>query len=220
MFVVKTNGSMDQAQCKNFVTKSHNFYYEEAEAVDPEFDREEAKHKIRSPAKVWHDCLHRIVGTDTIVMNALPGNGLEIASHHGMGAASTAISTEITRSASDFHQFDISSVNAKLIFSVRELRALIAFCESSTVLVNDIRMYFNDIAEPLMITSLADPNAIALGNHAGSGLPGDMMQMQEASSSFGFTLVLSTIPDNIAAEGSAQEDEATFGRQTSFVSDT
>lgn len=191
---------MFRAICKNAITKTHQFYFEETEAMDPQFDRETTNHRIRARPKFLIEALRHIHGTDEIAFEATSGVELRITSqHHQTSNAVNVVSTEMRIPAEDFEEFSISDVKTKLIFSVREFRALLAFCEAPSVEISDVYLLFNESGSPLMFTT-ATRFEESLATSATPAYETAPPPSNRIAGHFTFTLVLATIPDEPTGE--------------------
>ncbi|KAH9247250.1 hypothetical protein BASA81_015193 [Batrachochytrium salamandrivorans] len=195
---------MFRSDCRHEVTKTHQFYFEESEGLDPVFDRGLTKHRIRVNPKFLLDVLGNIHGPNEIDFVCTAGIQVKISSvagsdhpsaptntssqshHHQQQQqqAQSLVNTEMLIPMEKFEEFEISESTAALTFSIREWRELLKFCDSSSREVDDLFLLFNDSGMPLMLTS--EPVA---SHQDDAGL-----------AQFAFTLVLSTIPATSAEE--------------------
>ena len=185
-----------RAECQGQVTKTHQFYFEDAEALDPQFDRE-TKHQIRARPKLLLEALKHIHGTDEIEITANAGLELKVTSqHHNMKTsnANKTVMTEMIIPKQDFEMFEIAEISTKLIFSVREFRVLLTFCESNKVDIADVLFLFNEPGTPLMLTSLISDEVVTT----------PQLENEVKPHSFSFTLVLSTIPEGPSQNSQSQ----------------
>ena len=183
-----------QAICRHSITKTYHFYYEDTEALDPQFDRELAKHRIRTRPKLLQEAMGRIHGTDEVEIVAMSGVHLNIASLHHQLDSNRTVKTSMRIPKDDFEEFAISEPKAKLIFSVREFRALITFCTTPGIDVSDVYLLFNDSGEPLMFTTASKYMESLMAT--ATGMEEDLGQEERAAGHFSFSLVLSTITDD------------------------
>jgi len=201
-----------RATCDHSITKTHQFYFEDTEVVDPLFDRDSVLHRVRARPKLLIEALRHIHGAHEISFEATSGIELKIASqhHHQLSNQDRMVNTEMRIPEDDFEEFSISEPKVRLIFSVKEFRALLGFCEANGVDISDVFLLFNESGSPLMFTTASrveDPLATV-------STPGPESIVQgggRPAGHFTFTLVLATIPDNEPTEPAAN---------TSFVADT
>lgn len=191
---------MFRSDCQHQVTKTHQFFFEASEGLDPVFDRGLTKHRIRVNPKFLLDVLGNIHGPNEIDFVCTAGIQVKISSVAGSDPSSTStsssqphhhqhhqptqslVNTEMLIPMEKFEEFEISESTAALTFSIREWRELLKFCDSSSREVDDLFLLFNDSGMPLMLTS--EPAVLSEA---------------AAATQFAFTLVLSTIPASSAA---------------------
>jgi hypothetical protein len=185
-----------QALCLSDIVKTHHFYYEDADALDPQFDREGAKHRIRTRPKLLQEAFGRIHNTEEVNVSATAGIELAIASVHSRSdLKNKTVKTVMKIPKNDFEEFSISDPQTRLLFSVRELRALLSFCMAPGVDIADVFLLFNDPGEPFMFTTAKKFEEGLMATAQDEMMQEEVARQQSASGHFSFTLVISTIDD-------------------------
>ena len=194
-----------RAMCKRGVVKTHQFHYEEAQVVEAQFARDEAKHRLRARPALWVEALQHVRGSDEVALEAHAGVELRLGSHVGAvsgdappPSASTLV-TEMRIPAQDFERFDVSEPRADVLFSLREMRAVLGFCENHLNEIQDLLLLFNDVGDPLLLTTSstsAAPSSSSAAAHPAGGDGGYVGPVPLYS----FSLVLSTLPPTAFGE--------------------
>lgn len=169
---------MFRSDCAHEVTKTHQFYFEECEAMDPVFDREITKHRIKADPKFLLEVvstLHAAANEVEFVCTA----GIQVKITSKTNPTENAVgevNTEMIIPQEKFLDFEISEQTTTLVFSIREWRELLKFCDAASQReVDQVFLLFNDTGMPLMLAS-------------------ELSASSDIPSPFAFTLVLSTIP--------------------------
>lgn len=208
-----------RTECKNPMVKTHQFFFEDADAMDPFLEEEDTRHRIQARPKLLIEALNHVHGIDEVDMEVAAGVGMVLRaeqepslSNQSMlpsssntptsqrrrrGAAKATISTEMKLPHDDFDKFEITVPRAKYTFSVRELKQLLVYCEAPGVDITDVLLLLNDSGEPILFTSELEAFTISVPCSDADG---------EAST----RLVASELPDDIGLDGHRRRVSMSF----------
>jgi hypothetical protein len=143
------------ATCRNGIMKTHQFSYEDVPvAMEAEFDRDNALHRIKTRPALLIEASQHLHGSDEVLLCAKAGLELGLSSYsHTLDKVE--LSTNMTIPNRDFERFDISDPVAQLLFSMRDFRAVLSFCEAHSNEIEDLELLFNSPGEPILLTSSA-----------------------------------------------------------------
>eukprot|EP00514_Thraustochytrium_sp_LLF1b_P008089 CAMPEP_0184536570 /NCGR_PEP_ID=MMETSP0198_2-20121128/16505_1 /TAXON_ID=1112570 /ORGANISM="Thraustochytrium sp., Strain LLF1b" /LENGTH=352 /DNA_ID=CAMNT_0026929711 /DNA_START=286 /DNA_END=1344 /DNA_ORIENTATION=+ len=158
------------SQCKGGLVKTHQLHYEDTGVVQAIFNKIEAKNRIGARTELFQKAIGFIFGSEEASICVDPQSGMVIRSHFQHVDKSSEFSTLKTEIAIAVDEVDSFAVNpeknTEIAFSLRELKALLHFCELSDV--SQLAFFFNGPGEPFLFsTDTTDSDTTAFGSGDG-----------------------------------------------------
>lgn len=200
------------SHCKYGVVKSHRFFYEQCDAMQPVFSSRDALHRISTRAASLLEALQHMGGTNEICLDIRPA-GINVSSYfQDVGDGVTTVSrlrSDLTIPRDDFDAYDVrlgaaddtlhsqntaisnqstasAASGVRLIFGMREFRALLQFCGGDAS--GSVALLFRAPGLPILLTTdVEDPNFRAQSDVPPSGA---------SRKHFCAELVMATLPES------------------------
>lgn len=138
--------------CKHAVVKTYQMNYEECEAVQAIYTKDLSPNKLTAPTKLFLEVISNFpTSVDEITLSVSPCK-VVISSYTDKEDLGKVMSTEMTLDPKEFSYFQIG-VDACISFSLRDLRAILLFAESSNV---ECKMSFEYEGKPFVIELAID----------------------------------------------------------------
>lgn len=138
--------------CKHAVVKTYQMNYEECEAVQAIYAKDLSPNKLTAPTKLFLEVISNFpTSVDEITLSVTPCK-VVISSYTDKEDIGKVMSTEMTLDPKEFSYFQIG-VDACISFSLRDLRAILLFAESSNT---ECKMSFEYEGKPFVIELAID----------------------------------------------------------------
>jgi len=143
------------SQCEGGLLKTHEIHYSETSVVLASFNKKEAKNKLTARTNQFAKALNHIKGCEEVALRAST-EGIIFKSHYTYVDKSSIISTlktsvDIFATELDLIELANEKVPIEIAFSMKEMRALLAFCESVEIV--NMAMLFNGGGQPFLFSS-------------------------------------------------------------------
>mmetsp|Transcript_10546 Transcript_10546/g.17209 ORF Transcript_10546/g.17209 Transcript_10546/m.17209 type:complete len:302 (-) Transcript_10546:923-1828(-) len=142
------------SHCTGGLVKTHELHYEDTSIVHATFDRKQAKNQINARARIFSKALGHIFGSEEALVSVNKDSGLLIRSHYqyvDRVSELQTLKTSITIDRDDLDVFEVEENPKDVAFGLRELRALLAFCEAAEILT--MAFFFNEPGTPFLFSS-------------------------------------------------------------------
>lgn len=142
-----------EMKCKLGVKKTYRLNVEDTNPINAIYNREACPNRITSRPKLFEDCLNSFHNSLLSVTMSLSRRYIKFKSYVDSDSGNTnllnrKLETELTLDTNDFDKYILQGENEiDLTFSLREMKALLAFCETAN---QPIQLYFSEIGQPII----------------------------------------------------------------------
>lgn len=139
-------------KCNHGVKKTYRLNIEDCPPINAAYNRETCPSRIISRPKLFEDCMNIFQNNLQSVKMVLSDRYVKFQSYKDGESSSDLtnkkLETELTLDVNDFDKYIIQSDgDMNLIFSLREMRSLLSFCELAN---QPIQLYFSDVGQPIL----------------------------------------------------------------------
>mmetsp|Transcript_13948 Transcript_13948/g.23042 ORF Transcript_13948/g.23042 Transcript_13948/m.23042 type:complete len:384 (+) Transcript_13948:124-1275(+) len=133
--------------------------YEDADALQAVYSREEWRCCVIARPRLLSECLAIFISNiDEITFQASSAalrvrsfvDAAKGAKDGQLKNTAKSLQTDISIDARDFQEYEVTSGDLEITFSLRELRAMLAFCEASSL---DVQIRFDGAGKPILFST-------------------------------------------------------------------
>ena len=147
----------------NGIRRTYRFHYSDTDVLNAAFDEDDTN-LLRIQSKQFHDLLSHIHTQSSEISIYATEDTFKVKSHHNKDASSSSSSssnslsslskhmnTELSIGLDEFEQYEYHNTQkeTEMVFCVKEIKGLVALCETPDVGCSDILMYYTVADSPI-----------------------------------------------------------------------